>query len=602
MELMHRQQAPLNMSGAAPIPPRNSMRDRSRPLLERIAKVFALALWSAGLQADDLGAPPRAEYPGTASVAPLASITGTVDLQDRAAVVDFFQSFYRASEGVPTGWDGETAACIPGTNSTAYLEATVQRVNFFRAMARLPATVVLREDWNRGCQAAAIMMSAERQLSHTPAATWRCYSKEGAEAASRSNLYLGRAGPEAIDGYMDDHGANNYFAGHRRWILYPPLNVAGAGSVLAQVGGGPAVNCLWVIGGSGSRPQHPEWIAWPPPGYVPYQVIPRASQRWSFSYRSADFSAAKVEMRHAGTNMPVRIEPLQNDRGYGDNTIVWIPTGVPFSPPEEDISYTVSISNVKVTGTSRSFEYDVILIDPDQAPPDRAPQILEHPGNMTVTANSPAIFRVIAEGPGPLSFQWRFHGVDISGANRSSLTIANSTLLDAGDYDVVVSNDAGSVTSRSARLNVLAAPVIETEPSERLAFAGDNVIFEVIATGSPPLSYAWQFNDAPIPGASNPALLLSNVQAEQSGFYDVIVSNPVGTARSTPALLTVTVPEILRFTSIELDQGLIRIWWEGTGFLQQAGSLNGPWVTLPEATSPYASPVNSSIVFYRLGR
>jgi hypothetical protein len=103
-------------------------------------------------------------------------------------------------------------------------------------------------------------------------------------------------------------------------------------------------------------------VAWPPPNYVPWQIMPRSSGRWSFSYPAATFTGAAVSMQHAGTNVPVTLEAQA--QGYGDNTIVWVPQGVPTGAPASDLSYSVAVSNVVVGGQSRVFNYNVTIIDP----------------------------------------------------------------------------------------------------------------------------------------------------------------------------------------------------------------------------------------------
>ncbi|MDF1550669.1 MAG: hypothetical protein P1P88_22800 [Bacteroidales bacterium] len=49
---------------------------------------------------------------------------------------------------------------------------------------------------------------------------------------------------------------------------------------------------------------------------------------------------------------------------YGDNTIVWQPTGIN-TTSDTDISYKVSVKNVVVSGEAKSFEYTVVIINPD---------------------------------------------------------------------------------------------------------------------------------------------------------------------------------------------------------------------------------------------
>jgi type II secretory pathway pseudopilin PulG len=66
-----------------------------------------------------------------------------------------------------------------------------------------------------------------------------------------------------------------------------------------------------------------EFVAWPPPGYVPFQVV---FPRWSFSHPSADFSQASVTMTQDQQNIALSLETVMN--GYGENTIVWVPNGM----------------------------------------------------------------------------------------------------------------------------------------------------------------------------------------------------------------------------------------------------------------------------------
>ena len=291
----------------------------------------------------------------------------SVDSQDRAAVVQLYQTVYKASQDVAMGWNGNVTDCLPGDTAQAYKDATVLRVNYFRAMAGLPGDVTLNEDLNRKSQEAALIMSAENELSHTPPSDWPCYTADGADAASHCNLSLGSAGPEAVEDYVDDPGAANTAVGHRRWVLYPPQQQMGTGSVPALLNADGEIlydcaNALWVISPAVVRPQGPEYIAWPPPGYVPYPILPRRSGRWSLSFPTANFSRAEVYVECSGTNLPVTLEALHN--GYGDNTLVWRPK---FSGGAQvGATYSVTVSNIIVSGQARLVSYAVSVIDPDE--------------------------------------------------------------------------------------------------------------------------------------------------------------------------------------------------------------------------------------------
>jgi hypothetical protein len=99
-----------------------------------------------------------------------------------------------------------------------------------------------------------------------------------------------------------------------------------------------------------------------------------------------------------------------------------------------------------------------------------------------------------------------------------------------------------SVEADPVTITVLSPPVITAQPMGRTAILGENVQFDVVARGTPPLSYQWWRNGNPIPGATAASLLLGNVNLSDSGNYLAVVSNAFGVAISAEAMLTVLVP------------------------------------------------------------
>ncbi len=92
--------------------------------------------------------------------------------------------------------------------------------------------------------------------------------------------------------------------------------------------------------------------------------------------------------------------------------------------------------------------------------PPASPVIFSGPTNQTVYPGQDATFTVSAAGFLPLAYQWRFNSTPIPGATNSSCTISNAQLTNAGPYDVVVTNAAGSVTSAVATLTLIVLPDI----------------------------------------------------------------------------------------------------------------------------------------------
>jgi len=83
---------------------------------------------------------------------------------------------------------------------------------------------------------------------------------------------------------------------------------------------------------------------------------------------------------------------------------------------------------------------------------------LQFPESVTVNTGSTATFTVTATGKPTPTYQWRFNGNQLTGETNNILVINNVQDVNTGSYDVVVSNDAGSVTSRTATLSVYYYP------------------------------------------------------------------------------------------------------------------------------------------------
>lgn len=81
-----------------------------------------------------------------------------------------------------------------------------------------------------------------------------------------------------------------------------------------------------------------------------------------------------------------------------------------------------------------------------------APTITTQPASQTIASGATATLSVVATGSGTLAYQWLLDGSVVSGATSASLTTGT-----AGSYTVVVSNDAGSVTSEAAEITVTAS-------------------------------------------------------------------------------------------------------------------------------------------------
>jgi hypothetical protein len=103
------------------------------------------------------------------------------------------------------------------------------------------------------------------------------------------------------------------------------------------------------------------------------------------------------------------------------------------------------------------------------------------------------------------------------------------------------------------------APVIASQPQSETNQAGATATFLVLAEGSPPLGYQWQFNStnlsdsSHITGSSSNVLTIGNVGATDGGSYDVVITNLYGAVTSSMATLSVSGSAPLTGDLIQLD-------------------------------------------------
>jgi hypothetical protein len=296
--------------------------------------------------------------PGTGS--PDAVSGFVVNPQSRMDVLAMYQTVYGASEDYAANlaWTGDVPTGAAGTKSAAFKDDVRRRINFYRALCGLPADIVFSDTKSAKCQKAALMFARNNDLDHTPPTSWVFYTADGAEAAGASNISLGSYGPDAVDGLMEDDGSGNEVVGHRRWLLYSRAQEMGTGDVPAD-GGFNSANAIWVIGNEKVAPT-PQFVAWPNQGSTPHNLVPG---RWSLSRPNANFGNATVTMTQGATNVPTTIIS-DVDNGYGDNTIVWVPAGIP-SSVTNDLTYNITVSGITGSGVPASYSYSVTLFDPN---------------------------------------------------------------------------------------------------------------------------------------------------------------------------------------------------------------------------------------------
>lgn len=120
-----------------------------------------------------------------------------------------------------------------------------------------------------------------------------------------------------------------------------------------------------------------------------------------------------------------------------------------------------------------------------------------------VCQGSSVILSITATGDPTLLYQWKFNGVDITGANSSSYTIPSAQVSNTGNYTCVVTNTFGTATSGIIALVVNANPTITISSTNITCNGACNGTATVSALGGTmPLTYLWS-NGSTVPTITN---------------------------------------------------------------------------------------------------
>jgi len=151
---------------------------------------------------------------------------------------------------------------------------------------------------------------------------------------------------------------------------------------------------------------------------------------------------------------------------------------------------------------------------------------------------------------------------------------------------------------------LLRAPIVLNDPATNLLF------LRIVAAGAPPLTYEWQRDGVriseafPYQGTTNDTLALDRVLASDTGLYRCVVRGRCGETFSPNITVSGQVMGTQMLQAIQAPvtgQLGLRLTWESpTSVLEEAVSLRGPWIPIPDATSPYEIQPSGRDYFFRL--
>jgi hypothetical protein len=153
--------------------------------------------------------------------------------------------------------------------------------------------------------------------------------------------------------------------------------------------------------------------------------------------------------------------------------------------------------------------------------PSVPPIVTSQPQSLTVVAQTAVALSAVAGGSPPLAYQWWKNNSKIKQQTNASYLLRSPQNQDSGNYFVVVTNSAGSITSAPASINVISSAISILNSSSNWLVTGFPAVrgyqYSVDCAGSP-VPGAWWFWTNAIPDYGG-VIWLTNSMAGSSALF-----------------------------------------------------------------------------------
>ncbi len=99
------------------------------------------------------------------------------------------------------------------------------------------------------------------------------------------------------------------------------------------------------------------------------------------------------------------------------------------------------------------------------SPATASPVVIDQPQPLTAAANTAVALNVVADGTGPMAYQWWKNNSKIRNETNASLFFSQPSTHDSANYFVVITNAFGAITSAPANLTVLNSTLTRLDPA-----------------------------------------------------------------------------------------------------------------------------------------
>ena len=292
------------------------------------------------------------------------------------AKAEEMQIDFSAAEDFSEPYSVEGPDYAPGKLTAQTQQQMLDALNFYRYVAGLPSDVQLDDSYGEMAQASALVNAVNRTLSHFPQQPEDmddALYQLGYNGSGRSNIAWNQKNLKRamVQGWMDDSNTSNLpMAGHRRWILNPPMQYTGFGVAERYY-------AMYAFDRSRQGRFTGDYVAWPAPN-TPLEMFSGSvftiSLGDDYDKPSADNVSVTVTSKTLRKSWTVSKDHPElgfyvNNEGYGvakciifkvadfaaDDTLRVTVNGVTKNGASAPIDYTVNLFSVSEISTSRRY-------------------------------------------------------------------------------------------------------------------------------------------------------------------------------------------------------------------------------------------------------
>ena len=203
---------------------------------------------------------------------------------------------------------------------------------------------------------------------------------------------------------------------------------------------------------------------------------------------------------------------------------------LPYLLPQDSGDYVLAVVGATGTVFSQSAKLEALL-----------PAFFNgQPQGRFVLAGTNVTFAATVVGTGSVRYQWRKDGQAIPGAIETSLRLSGVQPFDNGVYDVVVTDDLGTVASARAALVVSIKPSFLLPPQAITVVQGQTAVIFATVNGTTPLTYRWTRNDRAFTNITvfenTGVIRIPNAHPTNSATFALTVTNLGGATVLSPKI------------------------------------------------------------------